>query len=87
MLENSIINKNVDDRQILTDKGFFYLKDGIDVPDAGKQYYFSFKDNDIQHVALTDYQYKEYSVSSFSSGILTTITEKSKTAGRHSVLL
>ncbi|HHU90586.1 MAG TPA: S-layer homology domain-containing protein [Clostridiaceae bacterium] len=72
VLENSIINKNVDDRQILTDKGFFYLKDGIDVPDAGKQYYFSFKDNDIQHVALTDYQYKEYSVSSFSSGILTT---------------
>ena len=71
VLENSVINKNADDRQILTDKGFFYLKDGISIPEAGKQYYFVFKDNDIEYAALTDYQYKEYSASSFSSGILT----------------
>jgi len=71
VLENSVINKNVDDRQILTDKGFFYLKDGINVPEAGKQYYFVFKDNDIEYAALTDYEYIEYSVSSFASGILT----------------
>ncbi|NLX64448.1 MAG: hypothetical protein GX022_06725 [Clostridiaceae bacterium] len=71
VLENSIINKHADDRQILTDKGFFYLKDGISVPEAGKQYYFGLKDNDIEYAALTDYQYKEYSVSSFGSGILT----------------
>jgi len=71
VLENSLINKNSDDRQILTDKGFFYLKDGVSVPEAGKQYYFGFKDNDIEYAALTDYKYKEYSVSSFVSGILT----------------
>lgn len=71
VLENSVINKNADDRQILTDKGFFYLKDGISVPEAGKQYYFGFKDNDIEYAALTGYKYKEYSVSSFASGLLT----------------
>ncbi len=72
VLENSVINKTADERQVLTDKGYFFLKDGVAVPEAGKQYYLNFKDNDIQYAALTDYQYKEYSVSSFISGTLTT---------------
>jgi hypothetical protein len=72
VLENSIINKNSDERQIYTDKGFFFLKDGVAVPEAGKQYHFNLKDNDIQYAALSDYQYKEYSVSSFISGTLAT---------------
>jgi len=72
VLENSIINKNADERQIVTDKGYFYLKEGVNIPEAGKQYYFNVKDNDIQYASLTDYQYKEYSVSSFISGTLAT---------------
>lgn len=72
VLENGIINKNSDERQIYTDKGFFFLKDGVAVPEAGKQYHFNLKDNDIQYAALSDYQYKEYSVSSFISGTLAT---------------
>ena len=72
VLENSIINKNADERQVLTDKGYFYLKEDVNIPEAGKQYYFNVKDNDIQYAALTDYQYKEYSVSSYISGTVTT---------------
>lgn len=72
VIENSIINTSADDRQVITDKGIFFLKEGITIPEAGKQYYLKVKDNDIQYAALSDYQYKEYSLSSFKSGTVTT---------------
>lgn len=72
VLENSIINSNADERQVVTEKGIFFLKEGINTPEAGKHYYFKVKDNDIENSALTDYQYKEYSVSSLTSGTITT---------------
>ncbi|MGI6084621.1 MAG: S-layer homology domain-containing protein [Acetivibrionales bacterium] len=72
VLENSIINTNADERQIVSDKGIFYLKKGVNIPEAGKHYYFKVKDNEILNAALTGYQYKEYSVSSFTSGTMTT---------------
>lgn len=72
VLENSIINSAADERQIITDKGIIYLKEGVKIPEAGKQYYFKIEDNVIQNAALSDYRYKEYSISSFTSGIVTT---------------
>jgi len=72
ILENSVINKDADERRIVTDKGTFYLKEGLAIPQAGKRYFLRLKDKEVQYAGLDGLDYKELSVLSFSSEKVTT---------------
>lgn len=72
ILENGVTNKEGDERRIVTDKGTFYLKEGLTVPQAGKRYILRIKDNEVQYAGPDSLDYKELSVLSFGSGMVTT---------------
>ena len=72
ILDNNVLSPNEDERRLVTDKGTFYLKDGLNIPEAGKKYLFRMKDKEIQYSALANLEFKELSVSSISTGKITT---------------
>jgi|GEM_PF-349380 len=72
ILENSVTVKNGDDRRIVTDKGTYYLREGLDVPQAGKRYFLRIKAREVQYACQDDLVYRELSVHYYGSGIVTT---------------
>lgn len=72
VLDNSIIHPNEEDRRVITDKGFFFLKAGLKIPEAGKKYLFRLKGNEIQYQSLVDLTFSQISVLSINNGNITT---------------
>lgn len=72
ILENSLVNKNADERKITTDAGVYYLDPSLDIPEAGKQYIARFKDEQIASLAQASLNYKEISVKYAASGKILT---------------
>lgn len=72
ILENSIVNKNADERRIVTDIGVYYLDPSLDIPQAGKQYIARFKDGEIMQLAQAGLDYREFSVKYATSGKIMT---------------
>lgn len=72
ILENSFINKNSDDRRIVTDLGVYYLEPSLAIPQAGKQYIARIKDGQITRLAIAGLNYREISVQYAVSGKILT---------------
>ncbi len=72
ILENSVLNPDSDERRLLTDKGIFYLKKGISLPEAGKKYLLRLNNKEIQYASQSALKYEELSVRSISGGKITT---------------
>lgn len=72
ILENSVTNKDGDERRIVTDKGTFYLNEGMDVPQAGKRYFLRVSGREVRYACQDSLVYRELSVLSYSAGKVTT---------------
>jgi hypothetical protein len=68
ILENSVINRDSDERRVLTDAGVYYLDPSLKVPQAGKQYVARMKNGQIVKMALADMDFDEISVRYALSG-------------------
>ncbi|HOP72605.1 MAG TPA: S-layer homology domain-containing protein [Thermoclostridium caenicola] len=72
ILENNFVNKNADERKIVTDIGVFYLEPSLAIPQAGRQYIARFRDGQITQLAQAGLNYRELSVKYVASGKILT---------------
>ena len=70
VLENGNFRTDLDRRRILTDKGVFYLKEGINIPDLGSSFIIRSDKGIIQAVSGRDITYNQYSVKGISQGFI-----------------
>lgn len=68
ILENGKINKNSDERRILTDAGVYTTDASLKMPEAGKQYVARLKNGQITKMALANMEFQNISVKYVLSG-------------------
>lgn len=72
VLENAKINKNSDERRILTDAGFYSTDASLKMPEAGKKYVARLKNGEIIKMALANMEFQDVSIKYAQSGKILT---------------
>lgn len=70
VLENRTVNPKFESHKIMTEKGLYTLKTGLELPEAGKKYIARVTDGEVTHLALANMSFQELSVKNVASGIL-----------------
>ncbi|MDF2520490.1 MAG: S-layer protein [Clostridia bacterium] len=70
IFENSVIRKDIDSNRILTDKGEYFLKEGVSIPEAGRKYVARIEKGYVTKLAMSGLEYADLSVSSISEGMV-----------------
>ncbi len=78
VLENSSTKTELNTNEVITEKGIYYLADGVGALESGNQYIVSINSNTITAVAKCDYEYTNISVKSVSGASLQYIESERK---------
>lgn len=70
IFENSIIRKDLNSNRILTDKGEYFLKEGVSVPEAGRKYVARIEKGYVTKLAMSGLEYTGLSVRTASDGVV-----------------